>query len=55
MKTLLFVIAAMMVAGWMVSLLFFTTGMFIHILLMVALFLFMQAIIISPKTTPDRH
>lgn len=52
-KTLLYIIAAMMVAGWLVSILFFVTGMFIHILLMAALVLVMQAVILCPK--PQRN
>ena len=54
-KTVLYIIAAMMIAGWIVSILFFVTGMFIHILLMVALFLVMQAVIITPKTSSGRN
>jgi len=53
LKTVLYIMAAMMVAGWIVSILFFVTGMFIHILLLVALFLIMQGIIITPRPQRD--
>ncbi|RYY55296.1 MAG: hypothetical protein EOO09_11140 [Chitinophagaceae bacterium] len=52
-KIVLYVLAAMFVAGWLVSVLFFVTGMFIHILLMAGVFLLMQGVILCPK--PQRN
>lgn len=52
-KTILYILAAMMVTGWIVSMLFFVTGMLVHILLIAAVLFVMQATIICPK--PQRN
>ncbi|MET0638252.1 MAG: DUF5670 family protein [Chitinophagaceae bacterium] len=54
-KRVLYFIAVLMIAGWVASLLFFVTGMFVHLLLLLAVFIVMQATIITPKPTSDRH
>ncbi len=49
MKRILYIISILFVAGWLVGVMFFTVGMFIHLFLIVALLFTLQAIIITPK------
>jgi hypothetical protein len=52
MKLVLYILAALLAASWVIGFFIFKTGMFIHILMIMAALLLMQAIIINPK--PNR-
>jgi cytochrome c oxidase subunit IV len=52
MKLVLCILAVLLAASWVVGFFIFKTGMFIHVLMIMAALLLIQAIIISPK--PNR-
>jgi hypothetical protein len=49
MKRILYTLAIILIITWVLGVFIFTAGMFIHILLIVAAILCMQAIINRPK------
>lgn len=54
MKRALFVVAALLTASWIIGFFILKTGLLIHVLMIMAALLFMQAIIISPKPQQGR-
>jgi hypothetical protein len=49
MKLALYILAALLAASWIIGFFIFKTGMFIHVLMIIAILFLMQAIIINPK------
>lgn len=49
MKLALFILAALLAAAWIIGFFIFKTGTMIHVLMIAAVLLFMQAIIVSPR------
>jgi hypothetical protein len=52
MKLTLYILAALLATSWVIGFFIFKTGMFIHVLMIIAVLFLMQAIIINPK--PNR-
>jgi hypothetical protein len=49
MKLALFILAALLAAAWIIGFFIFKTGTMIHVLMIAAVLLFIQAIIVSPR------
>ncbi|HKO81105.1 MAG TPA: DUF5670 family protein [Chitinophagaceae bacterium] len=49
MKLVLYIVAALLAAAWVIGFFIFKTGTMIHVLMISAILFLMQAIIISPK------
>lgn len=52
-RTVLYTMAALFLAGWVLGCFFLQTGPLIHVFIMVAAIFCMRAIIINPKPEPQ--
>ena len=54
MKKMLYLLAILMLAGWIFGYFMFNAGTLIHLLVITAILLWMQAVIINPKPSTGR-
>lgn len=54
MKLVLFIMAILLTAVWIIGFFIFSAGTIIHIFMIIAALFLMQAIIIKPKTQQER-